>query len=122
MTVPASGFGTPRPNGSAVAAFLAAAIGLLTLGVVVLVTELSDGAREFVFAVGKAWIPGASGIGPYSGKETFLLIGWLGSWIVLHMLLRHRDLGVRWSFGFALVIILVAGVLIWPPAWHALGA
>lgn len=111
-----------RPNGGAVAAFLGAALGLLVLGVVVLAAELNGAVEEFVFAVGKAWVPGAQGIGPYSGKETFLLVGWLASWGILHVALRDRTLDVKAWFGVALVALLAAILLVWPPVWHALGA
>lgn len=110
--------GAARPNGGSVAAFLSAAIGLLVLGIVVLATELSVPARDFVFSVGQAWVPRAEAIGPYSGKETFLLVGWLGSWVALHAALRHRDVHVRTAFGIAMAAILAALVMIWPPFWH----
>jgi len=109
---------TSRPNGGSVAAFLAAAIGLLVLGIVVVVTELNVAAKDLVFSVGKAWIPGAEGIGPYSGKETFLIVGWLGSWAALHASLRHRDVDIRVAFGIAMAVIVAAIVLVWPPFWH----
>lgn len=109
---------TRHPNGGSAAAMLAASFGLLTLGIVVLVTELSAGAKDFVFNLGKAWMPGAAGIGPYSGKETVLLVAWLGSWIALHLTLRHKDVNVRVAFGVAMGMLLLALALIWPPVWH----
>lgn len=111
-----------KPNGASVAAVVAASIGLLALGLVVVATELSERAKELVFDVGKAWIPNAEGIGPYSGKETFLLVGWLGSWLILHLALRNREVNTKAWFGAALVALLVATFLVWPPAWHWLGA
>jgi len=80
-----------KRNGGAVAAFLSAMIGLLMLGIVNVGTEASNAFNNWVLSVGKLWIPNAQGIGPYSGKETFLLVGWFLSWIVLHMILRKRD-------------------------------
>ena len=66
-----------KPNGRAAAAMLAGMIGLLVLGIVQTGTVASSDFSAFVFNVGKAWVPSAAGIGPYSGKETFLLIdGW----------------------------------------------
>lgn len=107
-----------HPNGGSMAAMLGASFGLLVLGIVVLTTELSTGAKDFVFNVGKAWVPGASGIGPYSGKETFLLVGWALSWGGLHLALRHRNVNVRVAFAAAMVMLLAAIVLVWPPFWH----
>lgn len=107
-----------RANGASVAALLSAAFGLLVLGVIVLWTELSVPMKNFVFDVGKAWIPRASEIGPYSGKETFLLVGWLASWVGLHFALRDRHVNVRIAFGVAMLMVAAALLLIWPPFWH----
>lgn len=110
----------PKTAGPYVAAFLAAGIGLLVLAFVQVLTELDDAFKERVFDLGKAWIPGAEGIGPYSGKETLMVVGWLGSWLVLHLALRHRDPDVRPWFGLALVMLGLAVLLLWPPVWHLL--
>lgn len=109
-------------DGAALAAFLAAAIGLLALALAQLGSELSTPFKDLVFAVGKAWIPGAQGIGPYSGKETVMLVAWLGSWAALHRALRGRQPDVKLGFGVALGLLALATLLLWPPVWHALGA
>ncbi len=109
-----------RENGPEVAAIFAAGIALLTLAVTQVATFLSPRFQTFVFDVGKAWIPGASGIGPYSGKETFMLVGWVGSWIALHLALRRRNVDVAKWFAAFLVVTLLAALLIWPPVWHLL--
>lgn len=108
----------PHANGASVAAFLAASLGLLTLGIAAFTSEMSSRFRDAVFEVGKAWIPNAEFIGPYSGKETLALVGWLGSWLLLHRVLRRRDLEVRRWLVVALVLLLVATLLVWPPVWH----
>jgi hypothetical protein len=65
-------------------------------------------------------MPGAQGIGPYSGKETLALVGWLGSWVIMHFALRKRDLMVsRWLIVF-LVGLGLATTLIWPPVFEYL--
>ena len=93
-----------KPNGAAVAAFLSAMIGLLTMGIVHTATDASTVFSNWVLSVGELWIPNAQGIGPYSGKETFLLVSWLLSWLVLHLLLRKRDVRLA-----APVVIFVVG-------------
>ncbi|SRR5581483_3026450 len=105
------------PGGPAVAALLSAMLGMLTLAVVNVLTEASSGFEARVHGVGQLWMPGAEGIGPYSGKETLALAAWIGSWAVLHVVLRRADLPVsRW------LVVLLAGVglattLIWPPIY-----
>ena len=60
-------------------------------------------------------MPGAEGIGPYSGKETLALLAWLGSWIGLHLVMRRRNrdllnVGILFLIGIGL-----ATTLLWPP-------
>jgi hypothetical protein len=110
----------PVASGIAVAALMAAMIGLLTLAVVNVFTAASPAFNGWVHGVGKLWMPGAEGIGPYSGKETLAALGWLGSWVMLHFTLRSRELKLsRWVIGF-LVGAGVATTLIWPPVFEYL--
>ena len=107
---------TMRPSGAAVAAMLSIGIGALAMAIVV---GLSDASAEFnngfVHSIGKAWVPGAQGIGPYSGKFSFFLVGWLLSWGIGHLVLKHRDLDLgKWAVvSFALISLGI--LLIWPP-------
>ena len=108
------------PGGIAVGALMAAMVGMLTLAVVNVFTTTSPAFNTWVHNVGKFWMPGAQGIGPYSGKETLALVGWLGSWVIMHFALRKRDLKVsRWLIVF-LVGLGLATTLIWPPVFEYL--
>lgn len=115
---------TPRrarvPSGAAIAALMSAMLGMLTLAVVNAFTAGSKAFNAWVHGVGKLWMPGAEGIGPYSGKETLSLIVWIGTWIVLYLALRKRDpeLG-RWLIVF-LIGVGIATTLIWPPVFEYL--
>jgi hypothetical protein len=84
-----------KTNGRAVAALLSGMIGLLVMGIINIGTEASASFNTWVLNVGQLWIPNAAGIGPYSGKETFMLIAWLGSWGLLHLTLRKRNVNVK---------------------------
>ena len=110
----------PVPGGIAVAALMAALLGMLTLAVVNVFTAASKGFNAWVHSVGKLWMPGAEGIGPYSGKETISLVVWIVSWVVLHFALRRKDMEVsRWLIVF-LVGVGIATTLIWPPVFEYL--
>jgi len=63
-----------------------------------------------------------AGIGPYSGKELFMFVGWFVSWPVLHFALRKRDLKVKKWFAAFLAGVLVAVLLMWPPIFGAIAA
>jgi hypothetical protein len=95
-------------------------IGLLTLAVVNLATDISDAVKNSVHDIGKLWMPGAEGIGPYSGKETLALVAWLLSWGILHFILRRKE----WSNKKVIVIFLlgiaVGTTLIWPPVFNGI--
>jgi hypothetical protein len=107
-----------RATGEAAAALLAVAIGMLTLAVVNQFTAISPGFNTWVHAVGKLWMPGAEGIGPYSGKETLSVIAWLGSWAVLHPVLKTRELPLSRCLIVFLVAVGVATTFIWPPVFE----
>lgn len=108
------------PGGVAVAALMSAMLGLLALAVVNVFTAASKPFNAWVHDIGKLWMPGAAGIGPYSGKETIALVIWLGSWALLHYALRDRDMTVSVWLVVFLVGIGVATTLIWPPVFEYL--
>ena len=107
-----------KPNGAAVSAFLAAMIGLLVMGIINTAASASSDFNSWVHSVGKLWIPNAQGIGPYSGKETFLLLAWVLSWAVLHMLLRKREVKLAVPAAIFAVGVAVATLLVYTPFVH----
>jgi hypothetical protein len=117
---------TPSPgrhqaSGPAVAAILSAVLGMITLALVNLGTQASQAFNAWVHGIGKLWMPAAEGIGPYSGKQTLSAAVWIGTWIVLHLALRGRDLNLgRWLIVF-LVGVGIATTLLWPPVFEYLG-
>ena len=104
-----------KPTGIAAAAILAAAVGVLVLAASHLLAEYSNAGKEWVHTWGKVWMPGAQGIGPYSGKETLALIAWLGSWFLLHLWLRRKNVSLTASGVLFLIGIGLATTLLWPP-------
>lgn len=107
-----------RKNGEAIAALMSAMGGLLTLGIMHLGSQASSGFNQWLLSVGQAWIPNATGIGPYSGKETFLLIGWLGSWSVLHFTLRNRSMRPTLPMVIFTVGLALATLFVYTPFIH----
>jgi hypothetical protein len=105
-------------SGVAVAALLAAMIGMLVLAGVNQFTAVSKPFNAWVHGVGKLWMPGAEGIGPYSGKETLSALAWIVSWVGLHFALRRRELSLsRWLIVF-LIGVGIATTWIWPPVFE----
>ena len=104
--------------GAAQAAILAAMLGTLSLAVVHLGTEMSAGFKKLVESLGKAWMPGAEGIGPYAGKETVMAVVWLTSWYLLHLWLRKKEWNQNVVFTAFLAGLALATTLLWPPVTH----
>lgn len=100
------------PSGVAIAALLAAVIGLLVLAIVNIAADVNAPFRDAITY--------NKGIGPYSGKEVFMFGGWFVSWIGLHFALRKRDLNVKKWFGVTMVLLLAAALLVWPPIFEAI--
>ena len=59
----------PVPSGIAVAAFMSAMLGLLTLALVNLFADASKGFNTWVHSVGKLWMPGAEASGPIRARR-----------------------------------------------------
>ncbi len=109
-----------KPKGAAAAAYLSASLGILAMAFSHLISEKSKSTQNMVHSLGKLWMPGAEGIGPYSGKETIELLVWLGSWVVLHFLLKDKNVSIRWSGVIFLILLGIGTTLLWPPVVHLL--
>ena len=108
------------PSGIAIAAFLAAAIGLLTMAVANFLQVVNEATFKPLYLTIGSWIPNYKGLGPYSGKETILLVTWLGSWAILHFVLRGKELPVRPYVIAMLIAVAFSTMLFWPPFYHML--
>lgn len=109
-----------KPSGAAAAAYLSAMSGLLAMALAHLLTTASTELQQAIFAIGRAWIPGAAGLGPYSGLETIGLVVWLGSWVLLHLAMRRQDVSTLTTGLIFLLGMVLATALFWPPIIHAL--
>ena len=96
------------PNGAAMAAFLAAGVGALGLGLVVFLNELG------VFEVPALYGP-AGGV---TGRTAAGVVIWLVAWAVLHSRWKERRMEPSGLFAMSLILIAVGVVLCFPPVWH----
>jgi hypothetical protein len=102
-----------KKNGQVAAAMIAAMIGVLSLGISHTISVFSKDAKLFIHEVGKLWVPGAEALGPYSGKESFMLIGWGLSWLILYFALRNRDVKLSYYTVIFMIGIGIATLLVW---------
>lgn len=106
-----------KPNGPVAAAFLAAGVASLVLGVFTVLNEASADINAFLqfdknFGLG-------SGVGPLSGKVGMAVIAYVVSWVVLHLALRGKEVTFRNAFIASLVLVGLGFALTFPPLFKA---
>lgn len=98
------------PNGEASAAFLAAGIGCLAMGVLT-VLETAVGLLHTLLQ----FYPPAGSI---TGITTVMVIVWLVSWVILHKRWKSKQVNFTRIFMIALAFIFLGIVGIFPPFVH----
>ena len=102
-----------KPNGPVAAAFLAAGVGSLVLGIFVVLNEMSEDVNQLLRFDEKFGL--GSGVGPLSGKVTLGVIAYFVSWVILHFVLRGKDVNFRNAFIASLVLVGLGFALTFPP-------
>jgi hypothetical protein len=98
------------PNGSALAAVLAAGIGAFAMGALVIANEAG------LFVAPTLYGPA----GGLSGRSTLAVIVWLAAWAVLHARWRARDMAATGVVAWTWLLIVLALVATFPPVWELL--
>lgn len=96
-----------RPNGTAIAAFLAAAIGAFSMGLFVILNETG------LFAAPALYEP-AGGV---TGRTTLAVLVWLIAWWLLHRRWQGREVGARGAYLATLLLLGLGILLCTPPVW-----
>lgn len=97
---------TSKPFGPVAAAFLAAGLGALALGLLTTIAEANA-----TFADKLNWY---NPVGPLSGKTLISVIVFAVSWLLLHLGLRKRDPGAGLIFVVAGLLVVAGLVLTYP--------
>ena len=87
-----------RPNGPAVAAIIAAAIGVFVLGLLTTLSEANTDIHDFLDIKNR--------VGPLSGKTTFAVVAYLVAWAALAPVLWKRT--VPFANAMLVAAILIA--------------
>jgi hypothetical protein len=110
-----------KPSGPVAAAFLAAGVGSLVMGIGVVLNEASATIKDAIgfdfnafLQFDKSFGLGA-GVGPLSGKVALAVIAFAGAWIVLHLWLRRREVNFRTYFAWSLILVGLGFALTFPP-------
>jgi hypothetical protein len=111
----------PQTSGVAAAAILSASFACFFLMINQHISMLFVTWKEWLWTLG-AWIPGShnpdplyGAIGPYAGKETIFLIGWVVSWFGLHQGLKNREVKPKTVFFWMFIFLIAATVMNWHP-------
>lgn len=111
----------PTVSGPAAAALISAGIGAFTMMFVHHLSDTSKAREKLVWTLG-SWIPGShnpdpewGNIGSYTGKETALLIGWIVSWFILHILWKDKAIKSKTIFFWMFFLIVAATAMCWHP-------
>ena len=106
-----------KPNGPVAAAFLAAGIGSLALGLFVILNKIvgtNDGFLRWDTSFGVG-----SGVGPLSGKVGFTVIVYLVAWGILAYLWRGKEVDFRKTLIASLVLVGLGFLFTFPPVFLA---
>jgi hypothetical protein len=110
-----------KPNGPVVAAFLAAGVGSLAMGIGVVLNEASATIKSAIGVDFNAFLQFdksfglGAGVGPLSGKVGLAVIAFAVSWVLFHLWLRGREVNFRKGFIAALVLVGLGFALTFPP-------
>ena len=110
-----------KPNGPVVAAFLAAGIGSLVMGIGVVLNEASATIKNAIGVDFNAFLQFdknvgfGAGVGPLSGKVGLAVIAFAVSWVIFHLWLRGKEVNFRIGFIAALVLVGLGFALTFPP-------
>jgi len=113
-----------KPNGPVVAAFLAAGIASLAIGIGVVLNEASAPIKSAIGVDFNAFLQFdknfgfGSGVGPLSGKVGLAIIAFVVSWVVFHLWLRGKDVNFRTFFIASLILIGLGFALTFPPIFR----
>jgi hypothetical protein len=97
-------------NGAAMAAVLAAGIGSVAMGAVVLLNEAGLVAAPALYGP-------AGGV---TGRTTLATVVWLLVWRVLHGRWRSRDVAAGTVFRWTVVLVALGILATFPPLWGLL--
>ncbi|HET9084671.1 MAG TPA: hypothetical protein VFN41_09745 [Candidatus Limnocylindrales bacterium] len=109
-----------KPNGPVAAAFIAAGVGCMTLGLIVVLNEakvIPSATLDFAKNYGIG-----SGVGPLSGKVIISTIVFLAMWGVLGFIWRRKEVNFGRAITVAVVCLAIGFLLTFPPVFEIFAA
>ena len=106
-----------RHDGPAAAAIVAAGTGIFVLGLLTLLSELSEAVHDFLGS-----LDFGQGVGPLAGKTILASLSFFIVCATIGLVWRHRDTEIRTMFWIGLSLGLVGATLTFPPIFTAFGS
>ena len=110
-----------KPDGPVVAAFIAAGIASLVMGIGVVLNEASPTIKTATGIDVSAFLAFdknfglGSGVGALSGKVGLAVIAFVVSWVLLHLWLRGKEVNFRTGF----IVVIAKALVSQPGAWRS---
>lgn len=105
-----------RHDGPGAAAMVAAGVGIFVLGLLTLLSELSDGVHDFLGSMDLGL-----GVGPLAGKTTLAGLTFFAVWAIVGLVLRKKDPDIKRMTWIGLGFGVVGAILTFPPLFTAFG-
>ncbi len=105
-----------RHDGPGAAAMVAAGVGIFVLGLLTLLSELSEPVHDFLGSMDLG-----RGVGPLAGKTTLAALTFFVVWAALGLVWRRRDPDIKRMFWIGLGLGVVGAILMFPPIFTAIG-
>src|SRR5512132_3343650 len=115
-----------KPNGPVVAAFLAAGVASLAIGIGVVLNEASATIKSAIGIDFNAFLQFdknfgiGAGVGPLSGKVILAVLAFVASWVILHVAWRGQEVDLGRACGATPILLGIGCALTFPPIFQIL--
>jgi hypothetical protein len=105
-----------KHDGPGAAVIVAAGIGIFILGLLTVLSEVSEGIHDFLGDMAFD-----QGVGPLAGKTIIASAGFFIAWGIFALLWKDKDPDIKRAFWVGLGFGIVGAILTFPPVFTAFG-
>lgn len=103
-----------KHDGPGAAVIVAAGIGVFVLGLLTVLSEVSEGLHDFLGEMAFD-----QGVGPLAGKTTLASLAFFISWGLLGLMWKDKDPDIKRMFWIGLGLGLLGAIMTFPPVFTA---
>ena len=105
-----------KPDGPGAAVIIAAGIGIFVLGLMTVLSEVSEVIHDFL-----GNLAFDQGVGPLAGKSILATLAFFISWGIFGFLWKDKDTNIKRSFWVGLGLGILGAIMTFPPVFTAFG-